>query len=195
MHFIFITFLLKYFSNFRRPTAIHCSHWLGRLFSSLMTWKDPSRLSPAFILYTCTKQACITSQHPSIKWLLKTRVSPVAPLQEKDGSARRSCTWRACGQMRSQTRSSQDVTVRSETELHKIQISAGLHHSLYLSPTEWCARWQKGKTLACRTGSPLLGGLSKSKKMTHSWAKLTADVGNKPQIHACSHGCCRTLSN
>lgn len=173
MHFIFVTFLLKYFSNFRRPTAIHCSHWLGRLFSSLMTWNDPSRLSPAFILYTCTKLACITSQHASIKWLLNGRVSPVAPLQEKDGSARRSCTWRACGQMRSQTRSSQDITVRSETELRKIRTSSGLHHSLCLSPTEWCARWQKGKTLVCRTGSLLLGGLSKSKNL---WAKPTADV-------------------
>lgn len=48
---ICITFLLKYFSNLRRPMATHCSHWLGRLLSSLMTWKEPSGLSPLCILY------------------------------------------------------------------------------------------------------------------------------------------------
>lgn len=49
---IFITFLLKYFSNFTRATVTHCSHWVGCLLSSFMTWNDPSRLSPACILYT-----------------------------------------------------------------------------------------------------------------------------------------------
>lgn len=48
---LYITFLLKYFSNLTRPMVTHCSHWLGRLLSSLMTWNDPSGLSPLCILW------------------------------------------------------------------------------------------------------------------------------------------------
>lgn len=35
---------------------MHCSHLLGRLLSSLMAWNEPSRLSPACILYEQTNK-------------------------------------------------------------------------------------------------------------------------------------------
>lgn len=51
-----VTFLLKYFSNFRRAIMMQCSHCMGRLLRSLITWNEPSRLSPACILCTQTAE-------------------------------------------------------------------------------------------------------------------------------------------
>lgn len=106
---IYITFRLKYFSNLRRPMATHCSHWLGRLLSSLMTWNEPSGLSPPCIL--CVhRNADVSIEEERIKTLNRNaaclHVVPVALLQVTGGSARTSCTWRACGQKHFQTKHS-----------------------------------------------------------------------------------------
>lgn len=91
--YIYLTFLLKYFSNFSRARMMHCSHWFGRLLSILMTSNAPSRLSPVCILYThkCFFQYYIAGmdQH---KVRAPTPVLPVAPLQVRCESARKRCT-------------------------------------------------------------------------------------------------------
>ena len=118
---ILVTFLLKYFSNFSLALMTHWSHWLGRLLSSLTTWKAPSRLSPTCIFYTNKHTNTIFSNQLLHCWPRSTlmfliisrrntydiKVLPVAPRQPRSGSAKMSCTWRACGQTSSQTRQEQ----------------------------------------------------------------------------------------
>lgn len=70
----------------------------------------------------------------------EVQVIPVTPLQLRSGSARRNCTWRACGQMRSQTRQKKSIKVKmttTATDTCNIKIMLDFRPCLW--PTGWCA--------------------------------------------------------